>query len=212
MLNWIRGFVDRWTGAVDARVRELVHWTVHALASVVYSVFGLVGKAWRNVWAAANWLRTTAEDFAAEVYAHIWAIVKRDLPWLAALITAARAYALRLYHVLLAWAAAEIRAAEQLARRLVDDVRSWAYRDIWLPLLHTAQALRRDLIHWGYTAWWYVTHPAALAGLLGDALVDWAEANAWRVARRLGTFTVAIVAHHTRQLLALAEDILTAVL
>lgn len=212
MLNWIKGFVGRWAGAVDQAVRDLVHWTVHALASVMYAVFGLVGRAWHNVFAAANWLREQADHLGREVFTTLWSIIKRDLPWLASALVAVRNFALRLYHTLLAWAWREIQAAEQLARRLVDDLRQWAYRDIWLPLLHLAADARRDIQRWAWPAFWYITHPDALAGLIGDALVSWLEANAWRVGRRLGTFLLALLVHNLRQVLALVEDVLSAVL
>ena len=212
MLNWIKGFVGRWAGAVDQAVRDLVHWTVHALASVMYAVFHLVGRAWRNVWAAANWLREAADEFGREVAATLWSIIKRDLPWLAAFITSVRRLALTLYSLARAWALSLAQAAEALARRLVSDVRQWAYRDIWLPLLGLARDARRDLQRWAWPAFWYITHPDALASLIGDALVAWLEANAWKVGRRLGTFILALTVHHIRQLLALAEDIISAVL
>lgn len=212
MLSWISGFVSRWSGAVSADIRDLVHWTVHALASVMYSVFGLVGSAWHNVWAGANWMREQADHLGHEVFSTLWSVIKRDLPWLAAFITSVRSLAVRLYNTVTAWAWREIRAAEQLAQRLVGDVRSWAYRDIWLPLEQAATDLRRDLVHWGYTAWWLVTHPDALAARLGDALVSWLEANAWAVGRRLGTFLLALLTHHIRQVLMLLEDVASAVL
>ena len=212
MLNWLSGFIGRWSGAVSGEVRDLVHWAVHALASVVYTVFGLVGHAWSGMVGAAEWLAGQVGAFAAEVYHHLWAIIKRDLPWLARLITAARALAVHLYNILLAWAWRELRALEALARRLVNDVRQWAYRDIWLPLLGLARDARRDLQRWAWPAFWYITHPAALAGLLGDALVSWLEANAWRVGQRLGAFTLALVVHNARRLAATVEAIVAAVL
>lgn len=212
MLSWIAGFIGRWSGAVDQAVRDLIHWTVHALASVVYTVFGLVGTAWKDMWRAVSWLETAAGRFAAQVFGHLWAIIKRDLPWLASAITLARQLAVRLYDAVRAWALGLIRAAEALAVRLVNDVRSWAYRDIWLPLLQLARDARRDITRWAWPAFWYITHPAALAGLLGDALVDWLEANSWRVAQRLGSFALHLVLANTRRLAQLAEDIITAAL
>jgi hypothetical protein len=212
MLSWIAGFVSRWAGGIDQGIRDLVHWTVHALASVVYTVFGHVGTAWRDMWRAASWLETAAGRWAGQVFGHLWAIVKRDLPWLAAAITLARQLAIRLYNTVVTWAWRLIRAAEALAVRLVNDVRQWAYRDIWLPLLQLARDARRDLARWAWPAFWYITHPAALAGLLGDALVDWLEVNSWRVAQRLGTFTLHLLLANARRVAHLAEDIITAAL
>lgn len=212
MLDWIAGFIGRWAGTVDNAVRDLVHWAVHALASVVYAVFGLVGDAWRGMLGAGEWLAGNIGAFAGEVSSWIWHIIRKIVPFLAAWITRVWNDLLRLLRAVEAWAWREIRAVEQLAVRLVDDVRQWAYRDIWLPLTAAADWLRTHLIQWGYTAWWYVTHPAQLAALLGDPLVDWLEANSWSVARRLGSFTLALVLHNTRRLASTVEDIVAAIL
>lgn len=212
MLNWLSGFIGRWAGSVDSKVRDLVHWAVHALASVVYTVFGLVGHAWSGMVGAAEWVAGQLGALAVELYHQLWAIIKRDMPWLARAITAARTLAVHLYNLVTAWAWREIRALENLLGRLINDVRQWAYRDLYLPLLQLARDARRDIQAWAVPAFFYITHPDKLAALLGDSLVTWLEANAWRVGRRLGTFTLALVMHNARQLAATVEAIVAAVL
>jgi hypothetical protein len=212
VLSWIASFIGRWSGTVSAAVRDMVHWAVHALASVVYTVFGNVGKAWHEMWAAASWLETAAGRFATSVYDHLRAIVVHDIPliyaWALKWIRAVEAYAVALYH----WAARELGVLRALAWSWILDVRAWALRDIWDPLHARTDQIWQDLLKWGYTAWWYLNHPAAFVAIIGDAITDWLEANAWATGRKLGTFALALMAHNMRRLLALAEDIVTAVL
>jgi hypothetical protein len=212
VLDWIASFVGQWVGTVGQGVADLVHWAVHALASVVYRVFGLVGDAWRDMVGAGEWLAGNLGAFAGEVWAWTWRIVKQITPYLERAIRAVEADAWRWARQVWADLQEAVADLEQLALRLYNDVRSWAWRDIWLPLAAAADWLRAHLLQWGYTAWWYVTHPAALAALLGSPLVDWLEANADSVARRLGGFTMGLLLHNTRRVVGVLEQILAAVI
>jgi hypothetical protein len=212
VLNWIKGYIDRWSGVVDSATRDLVHWAIHALAGVVYTVFGNVGSAWHDLFTGLRWLRSTGADLATWLTNHIVWIVTHDLPRLGQLILGywrdALNFATGLYHDALR----AVEAALGVARRLVDDAISWVTTHVWDPLLADAKQLRADLLKWGYTAWQIVTHPGQLAAIVGDALVAWGEAQFWRLAQPVGTFALRLVVANLRRFVQLAETILTAVL
>jgi hypothetical protein len=72
------------------------------------------------------------------------------------------------------------------------------------------------LHHWipkyAFTAWWWVTHPEQLSDALFWHLVRWLERRAFTAARYLGGFAAALLIHNLRQVLALIEDVIAAVL
>lgn len=65
---------------------------------------------------------------------------------------------------------------------------------------------------WAYKAWWWVTHPEALAAMLLWHLVAALERNAFAAAQYLGEFALHLVLRSLRRLLHLAEAVLAAVL
>jgi hypothetical protein len=212
VFDWIKSFVDRWAGLVDSATRDLIHWAVHALAGVVYTVFGNVGGAWHDLFTALHWLRSTAADFAGWVVTHFTWLIKYEIPHLGQLLLSywhdALNFATRLYHLALS----AVEAALNVARHLVDDAITWVRVHVYDPLLARAKQLETDLLKWGYAAWQLVTSPPKLAAILLDALVAAAEAAFDRIAEPAGEFALRLVVHQLPKLLKLAEAILAAVL
>ena len=212
MLQWIAGYVARWTGYVEQNTRGLVQWGLHALAGVVYAVFGNVGKAWGDLRTALGWMHQAADYFVAYTVGHLAAIIKVDLPKLwnyaVAAFKAAEQLALHYYRL----AVAAIKVAEQLAAHLVAALQAWVVAHVWTPLLALAKQLRADLLKWGYTAWWYITHPGKLAPILLAPLVAAAESSFFAIAGPAGRFALRLVVHQLPKLLTLAEQIVAAVL
>src|SRR6266705_6789863 len=210
MLSWLGDWFGRFGGAVDHAVVRMVRWALHALASVVYTVFNHVGRAWDDMFAAGNWLRRTAWELGETIYRHIRTIVLHDIP---KLFHWAQARLVRLEHWALAWFHRLLGDLVKLRVRVLAWIVSlyhWAWQHIYVPLFGFARWLETLLHKWAYTAWWYVTHPGALAGLLFWPLVHLLEDNAWQAGRVLGEFTLALVARNTRRLAQLAEDIISA--
>jgi hypothetical protein len=211
MLDWIASFTNRWLAPVGQAVVDLVHWTVHALASVVYFVFGAVGKAWDNVWGALGWQLTAAAQFVDSVYQLARKVLKVYFPavysWIAKETTLIRNTADAWYHDALH----AVDLARHEAAHLIDDLRSWVQRDIWAPLVADTRQLRADLQKWGYTAWWYITHPDALAKLLLTALIAAAESAIWQISGPVLTFATKLILANIRRIAILAEDVFTSV-
>lgn len=212
MFDWVKDFVERWAGQVAAPVRDLVHWAVHALAGVVYAVFGNVGSAWHDVFAAARWIESTATDLVHWIVTHLTWLIKHAIPALGQLILHywrdALNFATSLYHDL----QRGLQQLTGLARRWVDDALAWVHDHVWAPLVADAKQLRNDLLKWGFFAYDLLTHPARLAGILVLPLIAAAEAVFWQIAAPAGEFALRLVLANARRFAQLAETILTAVL
>jgi len=99
-----------------------------------------------------------------------------------------------------------------ILHRTFNDVTGWVVRDIWGPLKRFLDMTWCDLLKWGYTAWYYITHPDKLAALIFWYIVSLLEVNAWEAAKLLGTFVTALFLHNIRRVALLLEDIISAVL
>lgn len=212
MIGWITGWVARFTGLVGQATIDLVHWGLHALASVINAIFGNVARAWRNMWDALVYIERACFDFGAAVYGlavkvlkywvpRIWGEIKRAVLALWHGIDWVWTHAVRLVN--------ELRA---LAWRWIVDLWHMVLRDVWKPLRDYALHLYRLILDWAYVAWWWITHPASLAERLVFHMAAAIERHAWALARLLGTFLTALVLHNARRVVQLAEQILAAVL
>lgn len=212
MLNWIGDFVGRWSGVVTAPIRDLVHWAVHALASVVYTVFGNVGGIWRDLANAWGLVNRMLDKYIPAVWDAFRRVFLVDLPalwrWITSHVAAAfklmgqlydkaLAYALGLYHTLV---------------HLLDQLAAWVNTHVLQPLLDITRQLRSDLLKWGYTAWWYLTHPDKLAPLILSALIQAAEDAFWTISGPVLKFILRLVLSNAHRLAQLAETVIAAVL
>jgi hypothetical protein len=211
VLDWIASFVNRWAPSAGQAVADLVHWAVHALASVVYFVFGQVGKAWSAMWGAYGWQLTAAWQLVQSVIHLGERILKIYFPgvykWIATEWASLRGTALAWYHDALR----AVDVARTELAHLIDVARQWVLRDIWAPLVRTADQLRADLLKWGYTAWYYITHPDKLAALILVPLIAAAEASVWVIGPPVLKFATVLVLRNVRRVLVLAEDVFTSV-
>lgn len=212
MLDWIAGYVARWTGYVATGVIDLVHWGIHALAGVVYGVFGNVGKAWHLFTGGLAVLRDYADRFVSEVVTLADWIIRVAIPGLYRQALAWYHDALNLAKVLYHAAIVAIDQALRLAKALIEALRTYVDVHVLAPLTDLIRQLRADLLRWGYVAWFYVTHPEKLAPVLIDAIVAAAIAAFDRIAIPAGEFALRLVARDPRRWLQLLEHIIAAVL
>lgn len=212
MLDWLAGFFGAFLPSIPGAIVNMVHLAARAITSWAGRIFASVGDAWNDLWNAHGGLLAGLEHFAWRVWRHLVAIVQRDLPWLYQAIVGLK----RLLVRYVAWLWAHVRGLYlilvKIIRRTAADITSWVQRDIWAPLKRQADRIWHDLIQWGYTAWYYITHPDKLAALVGPALVAWLEGEAWSLGGKLGTFFVALFVRNLRRVALLVEDILHAAL
>ncbi len=212
MFDWITHWVISWAPLISQGIRDFVHWAVHALASVVISVFSHVLGAWKWLIYGLSFLGYEEIHFAEDV----WGFASRVV----------RVYIPRVLH----WAWAWILFLHKLILILYDDLiralnvlRKWTWalalslwhnvlRFVWFPLKRYADLIWHDLLKWGWVAWWWITHPENLAQFLFWHIIRWLEFYAWEAGKRLGTFGLALVRHNLHRFLILIEDIVSAVL
>lgn len=212
MISWISGWVARFAGLVPQAIRDLVHWGLHALASVINAIFGNVARAWHDLWDAMAQVERACFDFGAAVYGLAVRVLKY---WVPRILGEIKAAVLALWHGIdWVWTHAvrlvnELRA---LAWSWINNLWHMVLRDVWKPLKDLADHIYQLLVKWGYTAWWWITHLPSLAEALVFHLAASIERHAWELARLLGTFLTALVLHNARRLVLLAETILAAVL
>jgi len=212
VLGWIGEFVSRWSGVVTAPIRDLVHWAVHALASVVYTVFGNVGGIWRDLAGAWQLFNRMLDKYLPGVWDAFRRIFLVDIPALWRWITGqvaklwhdlvklydlARAYALDLYHA---------------ALHAVSDLLRWVIQHVLDPLAAAFAQAWHWITHEGALVFYYLTHPPALARLILAALIQAAEDAFWTVSGPILQFVLRLVLHNTRRLVQLAEQVIAAVL
>lgn len=212
MIGWITGWVARFAGLVGQATIDLVHWGLHALASVINAIFGNVARAWHNMWSAMLWLERACFDFGAAVYGLAVKVLRY---WIPRLLRDLAAAVLALWHgIHWVWshAVSLINDLRKLTWKWINDLWRMVLRDVWKPLRDFAEHLYRLIIDWAYVAWWWITHLDSLAEKMVFHIAAAIERHAWALARLLGTFLTALVLHNARRVVALAETILAAVL
>jgi hypothetical protein len=212
VLGWLDRFWHSVTGTVGQAVSDAAHWALHALASVVFGVFRTVGSAWSkftdslaDFHNAIDAFGKAVWNFGAYVLHHVipsllkWA--EKELSKLASALAKLYNYVVR-----------ELDAVYKWIKHEVDTVTSWVVRDIWDPLKKYADTIYRDLIKWGYYAYKWLTNLPALAEAMIFHIVTSLERNAWKIAKGLGQFALALVMSNLKTFILLIEDIITAVL
>lgn len=212
MFDWLASWFGQWTGIVGQDITNLIHWSIRALQGWAGNIFNLVGTAWDDFYKANATLLGGLDHFAWRIWRHFEDIIKHDFPliWHA-------------WEWLKRWSVAFFKRTWQtidrnfwslvhLVERTRNDIVGWAQRDIYDPLKSYADRIWNDLVKWGYTAWYWVTHPDKFAVLLFWPIIGLLNANAWDAARVLGEFLTALFLHNLRKVAMLLEDILHAVL
>lgn len=211
MFDWLTHWFVSWAPYVEQKILDLVHWAIHAVASVLIAVFNHVLRSWRWFLYALTFWAYEEIHFAEDV----WNFARRVV----------RVYIPRLLH----WAWGWILFLRKLTLTLYDDAiralvalrkLAWSWilalwhnvlKYVWDPLKRYADMIWHDLLKWGYTAWYWITHPDKLAGLLFWHIIGWLEFYAWQVGKRLGTFGLSLVRNNLHKFLVLIEDVIAAV-
>lgn len=212
MLNWLDRFWNNVRGKVGNGIADAVHYAEHAIMAVVLSMFTAIQIAisiWQRATAAVS---SALTEFMGAVHQFVTWVTAVAIPALSRWVQAGLT---ELKNGILSLAKSAYGLIVKLGAQIVkayQDLSSWVLRNVWDPLTARIKQLENNLLKWGYTAWWYITHPAALADLLILDIARSAEKRAWTLAGMLGKFTLSLVVRNLPKLIALVEDIVTAVL
>jgi hypothetical protein len=168
-------------------------------------MFGWIDRAWQ--WATghidstvAAWVRDIVHGiygFLHSIFGKVgtaWGVFTHDVAAIAAVLDHfGNSVVAFFYHIWRVW---------------IPALGRWITRTILDPLLGVLRWLRNQ----GETMWHYFTHPEQFATLLAEPLIIWLEKNAWAVAGKLSSFFLSLFLRNMRKFLALAEDIIHAVL
>lgn len=212
MFDWIAGFVARWAGRIGADILDVVHWSVHALAGVVYAVFGNVGNAWHLLWLSFHWLEVQTRLMGASVFGWIRQIITTDLPWLWHILLSDVKGLLAEIGRVAGVVEADLLRGLNVLRGVIDSVVRWVVANVYDPLKAFADQLRADLEKWGFFAWRLLNDPPKLAAILLGALIAAAESAFFSIAAPAGRFVLGLLIHNAAKVASLLESIVAAVL
>lgn len=210
--DWLTSWFARVAVSVGPAVADAIHWAVHALAVVVLSVFDHVFGAWATL---VRWLISYLLALGRALYwagAKIWHILRVVIPDVIRWVRGWIAFLLRFIRSWVAWLWKQIRATIALLYQQIGRVVRWAWDHIFRPLWAWTQFLWRLVKAWAWVAFWYITHPGALAERLIFWIAASLERHAWELAASLGRFFTALFVRNLARAVRLFETILAAVL
>lgn len=212
MLTWLARWFRGFASTVSQGVIDMVHWAVHALASVVLAVFNDVDSGWADLVRAADAIGRGLDTFGSWTWASLRALWRHTIPQLWRYIIDG----LQLLRRSLGWVwdHAQLLVRESLAMvsRWLADLWRLVLRDVYDPLRSWADTIYKRLIEWGFTAWWWITHLDKLADAMIFHIAASLEKNAWQLADQLGQFVLALLLRNAKRVLQLLESIVSAVL
>lgn len=212
MFDWIAGFVASWVGRVAAPVIDLVHQVVHAAVGWLLGIIHLVQDSFSFWIGIIRWLIDQIAHVFRDIENWVNYFLHSVIPWIVGRVEAAFRYALDLWHDAISYAQRGLAILENLAWSWIQSAYRWVYDHVWLPLKRYADAIWDAVLKWGYTAFWWITHPDQLAKKLLGWLIIAAEDSFWLIAAPVGTFALRIVVANARRFALLLETIVTAVL
>lgn len=212
MLSWLRKHFAAAAGIIPDAVREFVYQQVYAVMAFLGTIVNHVAASWNYMWSFTKVLYTAFDVFGHAVYSYFARLVRVVLPgiirWASGRIAQVEKWVSGWVTVILR----DAEAAKNYLVKLIGEAVKWAVDNIWSPLWAELLTVKANLTKWGYTAWWYITHPGSLADLLLLYLVASLQRSIWNIARIMGEFLFKTVLSQLPRSLALIEQILADVL
>src|SRR5574337_625730 len=143
-------------------------------------------------------------SFLGTIVNHVAAAWHAMYTWVNSLYTAVETFAHAVYAYL--YKLVKVLLAQ------ISAVTSWVLHSVFDPLIAQVKSLWTKLQQWGYTAYWYVTHPQDLADLLLHYLLVSLQKSVWAVARTMGEFFARLFLQNVPRTITLIEQIIADVL
>jgi hypothetical protein len=186
MLDWLYNTVYSLYGSISGPVKDFVHSVMRGLVGALNAVSGNMWTVWWN-WVAAMWTAGGVFSwFCGGVYNVLSWVVKESIPFISNLALTGWTRVLALEHKVATVVRQWVDDAIATAQGLVNDAITWVNQHIWLPLWSNVQDLYDKMTRWAYTAYYYVTHPDALAEVIFWSLWGVFTRSAFSVARTVG--------------------------
>jgi hypothetical protein len=209
MLAWLDKFFSGVASTIGQPISNAIHWAVHALAAVIFGVFGLVGKAWSGLVDGVRKFHAALDDYAAEIIKFATWVTRTAIPAIYKWATGELAK----LSVALAGLGHDLTtlSVSLLARitSAIAGVTDWVITTVYDPLSAAVKLVAANLLKWGFTAYQYITHPQTLADLLIMPLITSLQNNAYAIARLIGDFIVTALRANAVKIAKLLEDIVT---
>lgn len=212
MLDWLYNTVYTLFGRVSGAVKDLIHSVVSGILGALNAVAGVMWAAWWDlVWASQVAIQAI-EWFTGNVMALLWWLTTQAVPDLIKRLENLGKQALAWVEQIWSQAWSLVQDLRELAWGWVQDAIRWVNQNIWQPLYGWVQDLYQKMTDWAYTAWFYVTHPDALAEVIFWSLWGVFARNAFPVAKYVGEWLLRTVMQNAVSSIKLVESILTDVL
>jgi len=210
--TWLKNVIGAGAHVIDETIRQWVSDLINGVFGFLHTVFGLVGRAWRDLFNAARWIYTGIVHLAIETYADFYHILRVVIPdvikWADQFIHRVWRYAIDVFQ----WTVRQFEWVKHWVLALLADLRRWVIRDVWDPIWHTLAPAWHWITHEGIALWHLVTHPGLLVDWIWLHLLAKIEREAWDAGRVLGRFFLSLVFHNFKRFAVLMEDIFDAIL
>lgn len=212
MVTWLYNTVYNLYSRLPGSVKDFVHSVLSGLLGALNAVAGNMWTVW--------WYMVDAATSLPGVIAYVFNYLYRAVWWLLTVfvldvyrnLARLDKWIIDHYKRALAYADQLISDLTAKAWGWVQDAITWVNQHVWTPLWGYVQDLYDKMTRWAYTAYYYVTHPAALAELVFWSLWDVFTRNAFDVARIVGEWALRMVLQNSVTGVKLVEQIVTDVL
>jgi len=211
MLDWLKNAWN-WAGnSFDA----IAKWVSGLFATLYTYVDNWITQIIRGIQDVANYVTAVYKilvKFGQSIYNILIGYINRiynDIQrWVSQLWNQLWKYIQDVYQ----WAARLIDYLKKLIETSIQSLVNWVIRYIWTPLYNLAMGAWNWITTYGYQAYYLVTHPDALATLLGRYLLSSWLSLMKRYARPIGKWLLHSMISSASGVGSVIEDIITAIL
>lgn len=212
MFNWLWNTIYGSGQRIANSILNLIHEVVNGLMGALGAIYGALWGAWWDMLWAASALVGIVEWFCRPVMYAIWDINREIADYLYPIINGLKRRIINGLAALETKVAGWVKEAVTSATNAVNWLLSWVVRNVWTPVKAWVDDLYRKMSAWAYTAYFYVTHPDALARVIFWALWGVFTENAWAVGEVLGEWFLRLVLANVVRSARLVETIIADVL
>lgn len=212
MFNWLWNTIYGSGRRIANNILNLIHEVVNGLMGALGAIYGALWAAWWDMLWAASALVGIVEWFCRPVMYAIWSINREITDFIYPIMAGLRRRITDGLAKLETTVAGWVKDAITTATNAVNGLLSWVVRNVYTPVKAWVDDLYRKMSAWAWTAYYYITHPDALARVIFWALWAVFQQNAWAVAEITGEWLLRLVLANFVRSVRLVETIVADVL